>query len=136
MRHFGWFSNSVSRARRIVLPDRPKIGEKCQIQMWHFGWFSTTVSRARIIKRDQIIHTASILFYSMKRYYFLHLEKISSFFFNLIFLKYVVVLVLLSYPNCTLHTSTQRRKKGRKNKKKYLTMICKGVFFYEVLYPF
>ena len=90
----------------------------------------------RIIKRDQIIHTASILFYSMKRYYFLHLEKISSFFFNLIFLKYVVVLVLLSYPNCTLHTSTQRRKKGRKNKKKYLTMICKGVFFYEVLYPF
>ena len=26
-------------------------------------------------------------------------------------------------------------KKGEKTKK-YLTMICKGVFFYEVLYPF
>ena len=51
----------------------------------------------------------------------------------------MVVLVLLSYPNCTLHTSTQgknKEKKGRKKQKKYLTMICKGVFFYEVLYPF
>ena len=36
----------------------------------------------------------------------------------------------------TLVHKIKEKKREKKQKTKYLTMICKGVFFYEVLYPF